>query len=72
MGDKWYESENWYAPLQQEEPAGEPEAAFILSGEKSERTVSFYRSGLQYLMVVDGTCLYYVSSQVFDQLFPLP
>ena len=54
------------------EPAGEPEAAFILSGEKSERTVSFYRSGLQYLMVVDGTCLYYVSSQVFDQLFPLP
>lgn len=51
---------------------GEPAASFTLFGEKSKRTVFFYKSGLQYLMYVDGTCLFYVSSQVFEQLFPLP
>ena len=56
-------------PPQQE---GNPAASFTLFSEKSKRTVSFYRSGLQYLMYVDGTCRFYVSSQFFDQLFPLP
>ena len=47
-------------------------AAFTLFGEKSKRTVYFYKNGLQYLMYVDGTCRFYVSSQAFEQLFPLP
>ncbi len=53
-------------------PDGEPAAVFTLFGAKEKRTVAFYASGLQYRMYVDGTCLYYISSQTFEQLFPLP
>ena len=73
----------WYVTcLRQVNPSGvfsgpltqetEPAASIILTGEKSKRTVSFYKNGLQYLMYVDGTCLFFVSSQVFEQIFPLP
>ena len=53
-------------------PTGEPDAVFTLYGEKAERTVAFYPSGLQYMMAVNGTCVYYVSSQALSQLFPVP
>ncbi len=53
-------------------PSGGEAAAFVLNGEDGKRTISFYADGAQYLMYVDGTCIYYVSSKIFESLFPLP
>ncbi len=55
-------------------PEGDAEAAvtFTLFAGNSQRTVSFVPAGLQYAMVVDGSCFYSVSAQAVEQLFPLP
>ncbi len=52
--------------------SGEPAAVFTLLSETDSRTVSFYPSGLQYAMAVNGICLFYISSQTFGEMFPLP